>query len=166
MIAGTEISPLLSVPPGPEQATNLFWAPDFVARREGVRTGFGCLRPSFSSGGAPQSRPPGADAVSLFAAQPTDLLEMLDFHNLPSGVTKTTGFCATRRSSKGPDVAYRVSKDAQLSMPTKQLYPGKWHPIPVQGGGGNAGDSRGQRGSWSGWLQQNPGCASWESSSL
>lgn len=57
------------------------------------------------------------------AAQPTDLLEMLDFHNLPSGVTKTTGFCATRRSSKEPDVAYRVSKDAQLSMPTKQLYP-------------------------------------------
>lgn len=52
---------------------------------------------------------------------------MLDFHNLPSGVTKTTGFCATRRSSQGPDVAYRVSKDAQLSMPTKQLYPGKWH---------------------------------------
>lgn len=68
---------------------------------------------------------------------------MLDFHNLPSGVTKTTGFCATRRSSKGPDVAYRVSKDAQLSMPTKQLYPGKRHRIPVQGGGGNAGDSRG-----------------------
>lgn len=82
---------------------------------------------------------------------------MLDFHNLPSGVTKTTGFCATRRSSKGPDAAYRVSKDAQLSMPTKQLYPGKQHPIPVQGGGGNAGDSRGQRGSRSGRLQQNPG---------
>lgn len=59
---------------------------------------------------------------------------MLDFHNLPSGVTKTTGFCATRRSSSEPDVAYRVSKDAQLSMPTKQLYPGKRCLIPVLGG--------------------------------
>lgn len=62
------------------------------------------------------------------AAQPADLLEMLDFHNLPSGVTKTTGFCATRRSSSEPDVAYRVSKDAQLSMPTKQLYPESGFP--------------------------------------
>lgn len=59
---------------------------------------------------------------------------MLDFHNLPSGVTKTTGFCATRRSSSEPDVAYRVSKEAQLSMPTKQLYPGKRCLIPVLGG--------------------------------
>lgn len=59
---------------------------------------------------------------------------MLDFHNLPSGVTKTTGFCTTRRSSSEPDVAYRVSKDAQLSMPTKQLYPGKRCHIPILGG--------------------------------
>lgn len=59
------------------------------------------------------------------SAQPADLLKVLDFHNLPDGITKTTGFCATRRSSKGPDVAYRVTKDAQLSAPTKQLYPGK-----------------------------------------
>ncbi|KAF5919260.1 hypothetical protein HPG69_009930 [Diceros bicornis minor] len=62
---------------------------------------------------------------SIFAvnAQPADLLKVLDFQNLPDGITKTTGFCATRRSSKGPDVAYRVTKDAQLSAPTKQLYP-------------------------------------------
>lgn len=42
---------------------------------------------------------------------------------MPEGVTKTTGFCTHRKSSKGPDVAYRVTKDAQLSAPTKQLYP-------------------------------------------
>uniref|UniRef100_A0A4W4EIR1 Laminin G domain-containing protein n=1 Tax=Electrophorus electricus TaxID=8005 RepID=A0A4W4EIR1_ELEEL len=42
--------------------------------------------------------------------------------------TKTTGFCAHRRSAKGPDVAYRVSKDAQLSAPTKQLYPSSTFP--------------------------------------
>ncbi|KPP79838.1 collagen alpha-1(V) chain-like, partial [Scleropages formosus] len=55
--------------------------------------------------------------------EPADLLKILDFHSLPEGVTKTTGFCAQRKSSKGPDVAYRVSKEAQLSAPTKQLYP-------------------------------------------
>nr|XP_023397915.1 collagen alpha-1(V) chain [Loxodonta africana] len=62
------------------------------------------------------------------AAQPADLLKVLDFHNLPDGITKTTGFCATRRSSKGPDVAYRVTKDAQLSAPTRQLYPASAFP--------------------------------------
>uniref|UniRef100_A0A3B1JQS9 Laminin G domain-containing protein n=1 Tax=Astyanax mexicanus TaxID=7994 RepID=A0A3B1JQS9_ASTMX len=61
--------------------------------------------------------------VFLSAADPADLLKILDFPSLPEGVTKTTGLCAHRRSSKGPDVAYRVTKDAQLSAPTKQLYP-------------------------------------------
>uniref|UniRef100_G3TUP1 Laminin G domain-containing protein n=1 Tax=Loxodonta africana TaxID=9785 RepID=G3TUP1_LOXAF len=64
----------------------------------------------------------------LISAQPADLLKVLDFHNLPDGITKTTGFCATRRSSKGPDVAYRVTKDAQLSAPTRQLYPASAFP--------------------------------------
>ncbi|KAK9392536.1 collagen alpha-1V chain-like [Crotalus adamanteus] len=32
-------------------------------------------------------------------------------------------FCTSRRSSKGADVAYHVTKDAQLSAPTKQLFP-------------------------------------------
>ncbi|KAJ7308278.1 hypothetical protein JRQ81_008807 [Phrynocephalus forsythii] len=62
------------------------------------------------------------------AAEPADLLKVLDFHNLPDGISKTTGFCTSRRSSKGPDVAYRVTKDAQLSAPTKQLYPAS--PFP------------------------------------
>lgn len=61
----------------------------------------------------------------VFAAEPADLLKVLDFHNLPDGITRTTGFCTSRRSSKEADVAYRVTKDAQLSAPTKQLYPGK-----------------------------------------
>ncbi|XP_026091001.1 collagen alpha-1(V) chain-like [Carassius auratus] len=47
------------------------------------------------------------------AAEPADLLKILDFHSLPEGVSKTTGFCTHRKSSKGPDVAYRVTKDAQ-----------------------------------------------------
>uniref|UniRef100_A0A9J7YF60 Procollagen, type V, alpha 1 n=1 Tax=Cyprinus carpio carpio TaxID=630221 RepID=A0A9J7YF60_CYPCA len=59
---------------------------------------------------------------------PADLLKILDFHSLPEGVTKTTGFCTHRKSSKGPDVAYKVTKDAQLSAPTKQLYPSSVFP--------------------------------------
>uniref|UniRef100_A0A8C3LW89 Collagen type XI alpha 2 chain n=1 Tax=Chrysolophus pictus TaxID=9089 RepID=A0A8C3LW89_CHRPC len=62
------------------------------------------------------------------AAEPADLLKVLDFHNLPDGITRTTGFCTSRRSSKEADVAYRVTKDAQLSAPTKQLYPAS--PFP------------------------------------
>lgn len=62
----------------------------------------------------------------LSAVDPADLLKILDFPSLPDGVTKTTGFCTHRKSSKGPDVAYRVTKDAQLSAPTKQLYPCEW----------------------------------------
>uniref|UniRef100_A0A8B9G053 Thrombospondin-like N-terminal domain-containing protein n=1 Tax=Amazona collaria TaxID=241587 RepID=A0A8B9G053_9PSIT len=61
-------------------------------------------------------------------SEPADLLKVLDFHNLPDGITKTTGFCTSRRSSKEADVAYRVTKDAQLSAPTKQLYPAS--PFP------------------------------------
>uniref|UniRef100_A0A803YEW6 Thrombospondin-like N-terminal domain-containing protein n=1 Tax=Meleagris gallopavo TaxID=9103 RepID=A0A803YEW6_MELGA len=55
-------------------------------------------------------------------------LTALYFHNLPDGISRTTGFCTSRRSSKEADVAYRVTKDAQLSAPTKQLYPAS--PFP------------------------------------
>uniref|UniRef100_A0A8C0EWI0 Fibrillar collagen NC1 domain-containing protein n=1 Tax=Bubo bubo TaxID=30461 RepID=A0A8C0EWI0_BUBBB len=64
----------------------------------------------------------------LGCSEPADLLKVLDFHNLPDGITKTTGFCTSRRSSKEADVAYRVTKDAQLSAPTKQLYPASLFP--------------------------------------
>uniref|UniRef100_A0A8C9F0P4 Thrombospondin-like N-terminal domain-containing protein n=1 Tax=Pavo cristatus TaxID=9049 RepID=A0A8C9F0P4_PAVCR len=65
--------------------------------------------------------------VTLFffslSAEPVDVLKVLEFHNSPEGVSRTAGFCTNRRDSKGSDVAYRVSKTAQLSAPTKQLYP-------------------------------------------
>lgn len=85
----------------------------------------------------------------VLPAQPADLLKVLDFHTLPDGITKTTGFCSTRRSSKSPDVAYRVTKDAQLSAPTKQLYPGE----RCMGRAGCAGSRGGQggRGAWGVW---------------
>uniref|UniRef100_A0A8C5AW73 Fibrillar collagen NC1 domain-containing protein n=1 Tax=Gadus morhua TaxID=8049 RepID=A0A8C5AW73_GADMO len=66
--------------------------------------------------------------VWVCVSDPADLLKILDFHSLPEGVSKTTGLCSHRRSTNGPDVAYRVSREAQLSAPTKQLYPGDVFP--------------------------------------
>ncbi|MEQ2266722.1 hypothetical protein XENORESO_016522, partial [Xenotaenia resolanae] len=63
--------------------------------------------------------------VSL--ADPVDVLKALDFQSSPEGVRKTQGFCTVRRGSK-PDVAYRVAKSAQISAPTKQLFPGGVFP--------------------------------------
>uniref|UniRef100_A0A8C3AZN1 Collagen, type XI, alpha 1b n=1 Tax=Cyclopterus lumpus TaxID=8103 RepID=A0A8C3AZN1_CYCLU len=56
-----------------------------------------------------------------------DILKALDFQSSPEGVRKTTGFCTVRRGSK-PDIAYRVGKQAQISAPTKQLFPGGVFP--------------------------------------
>lgn len=58
------------------------------------------------------------------AAEPVDVLKVLDFQNYPEGVKKTSGFCANRRASK-PDSAYRVVKQFQISAPTTQLFPGE-----------------------------------------
>lgn len=62
--------------------------------------------------------------LTYFSGAPVDVLKALDFHNSPEGISKTTGFCTNRKDSKGSDTAYRVSKLAQLSAPTKQLFPG------------------------------------------
>lgn len=60
----------------------------------------------------------------IFSAEPVDILKVLPFQNLPEGVTKTSGFCTNRRASQ-PDSAYRISQQAQLSVPTSHLFPGK-----------------------------------------
>uniref|UniRef100_A0A8C5ASX7 Collagen, type XI, alpha 1a n=1 Tax=Gadus morhua TaxID=8049 RepID=A0A8C5ASX7_GADMO len=61
------------------------------------------------------------------AVDPVDVLEVLEFHNTPEGVSKTTGFCANRRASN-PDTAFRIAKQAQISAPTKQFFPGGVFP--------------------------------------
>ncbi|TKS79519.1 Collagen alpha-1(XI) chain [Collichthys lucidus] len=60
-------------------------------------------------------------------AEPVDVLKALDFQSSPAGIRKTPGFCTIRRGSK-PDIAYRVGKKAQISAPTKQLFPGGVFP--------------------------------------
>ncbi|XP_043556048.1 collagen alpha-1(XI) chain-like [Chiloscyllium plagiosum] len=65
---------------------------------------------------------------SVTGAGPVDVLQTLDFHNLPNGIRKTPGFCKNRRNAQGADVAFKVTKQAQLSAPTRQLFPGGQFP--------------------------------------
>ncbi|XP_043447057.1 collagen alpha-2(XI) chain isoform X6 [Prionailurus bengalensis] len=60
----------------------------------------------------------GLSAVPAWAGAPSvDVLRALRFPSLPDGVRRARGICPA-------DVAYRVSRPAQLSAPTRQLFPG------------------------------------------
>uniref|UniRef100_A0A8C4RUI4 Thrombospondin-like N-terminal domain-containing protein n=1 Tax=Erpetoichthys calabaricus TaxID=27687 RepID=A0A8C4RUI4_ERPCA len=56
-----------------------------------------------------------------YLADPVDILKVLQLHSLPEGVKKTTGFCPNRKTGT-TDVAYRISKQSQISAPTKQIF--------------------------------------------
>uniref|UniRef100_A0A665UWX3 Collagen, type XI, alpha 2 n=1 Tax=Echeneis naucrates TaxID=173247 RepID=A0A665UWX3_ECHNA len=58
-------------------------------------------------------------------SDPVDVLRALQVPSLPEGVKKVPGFCTSRRSSS-PDHAYRITKKAQISAPTKQLFSGRF----------------------------------------
>ncbi|KAI4896276.1 hypothetical protein NFI96_020229 [Prochilodus magdalenae] len=64
----------------------------------------------------------GIRLMNLYIAETVDVLKVLEFHTSPEGVQKTSGFCTNRRASQ-PDTAYRVGKAAQISAPTRQLFP-------------------------------------------
>uniref|UniRef100_A0A8C6U6B2 Laminin G domain-containing protein n=1 Tax=Neogobius melanostomus TaxID=47308 RepID=A0A8C6U6B2_9GOBI len=59
----------------------------------------------------------------IYTSYPVDVLRALQVPSLPEGVKKVPGFCTSRRSGI-PDHAYRISKRAQISAPTKQLFSG------------------------------------------
>lgn len=48
---------------------------------------------------------------------------MLQLPSLPEGVRKVPGFCTSRRAGTA-DHAYRITKKAQISAPTNQLFSG------------------------------------------
>uniref|UniRef100_A0A4W4GCI5 Fibrillar collagen NC1 domain-containing protein n=1 Tax=Electrophorus electricus TaxID=8005 RepID=A0A4W4GCI5_ELEEL len=54
---------------------------------------------------------------------PVDVLQVLQLPSLPEGVQKVSGFCSSQRAGT-PDHAYRITKKAQISAPTKQLFSG------------------------------------------
>uniref|UniRef100_A0A8C7VLZ4 Collagen, type XI, alpha 2 n=1 Tax=Oncorhynchus mykiss TaxID=8022 RepID=A0A8C7VLZ4_ONCMY len=58
-------------------------------------------------------------------SHPVDVLRMLQLPSLPEGVRKVPGFCTSRRAGTA-DHAYRISKKAQISAPTNQLFSGRF----------------------------------------
>uniref|UniRef100_A0A674PK38 Collagen, type XI, alpha 2 n=1 Tax=Takifugu rubripes TaxID=31033 RepID=A0A674PK38_TAKRU len=67
----------------------------------------------------------GSNRASFLWLDPVDVLRALQVPSLPEGVKKVPGFCTSRRSSS-PDHAYRITKKAQISAPTKQLFSGRF----------------------------------------
>uniref|UniRef100_UPI003AAACF66 uncharacterized protein n=1 Tax=Centroberyx gerrardi TaxID=166262 RepID=UPI003AAACF66 len=63
--------------------------------------------------------------TAVARADPVDVLRALQVPSLPEGVKKVPGFCTSRRSGS-PDHAYRITKKAQISAPTKQLFSGRF----------------------------------------
>uniref|UniRef100_A0A8B9L734 Collagen, type XI, alpha 2 n=1 Tax=Astyanax mexicanus TaxID=7994 RepID=A0A8B9L734_ASTMX len=62
---------------------------------------------------------------SSFSAEPVDVLRVMQLNSLPEGVQKVPGFCTSRRAGTA-DHAYRITKKAQISAPTKQLFSGRF----------------------------------------
>lgn len=54
-----------------------------------------------------------------------DVLQLLEVSENMEGVSLEAGFCTSRTGVEGPDVAYKIDKKVQLSVPTTQLFPGK-----------------------------------------
>lgn len=98
-----------------------------------VREGAACSGRCKGRSATPQPLPPLSLLGLSFppTAEPVDVLKVLQLQNQPEGVRKTTGFCTKRRSGSGPDVAYRISRRAQLSAPTRQLFPGSPKPALI-----------------------------------
>ncbi|XP_035169584.1 collagen alpha-2(XI) chain-like, partial [Oxyura jamaicensis] len=56
---------------------------------------------------------------------PVDVLQALQLQTLPEGVKKAPGFCS-RHGAADAATAYRITRRAQLSAPTRQLFSGKF----------------------------------------
>ena len=59
----------------------------------------------------------------LFFAGAVDLLSAVNIHTENVGVEKTGGYCTDRAGKGLPDLAFNITKEAQLSATTYQVYP-------------------------------------------
>ena len=56
----------------------------------------------------------------------TDLLEYVQAGEKGVlGVRQVNGFCKKRPPTEAPDVAYKITRKASLSVPTKDIFPGE-----------------------------------------
>ncbi len=62
--------------------------------------------------------------MSSPAANHIDVLKILDLSDSMEGVSLEAGLCRSRRGSEEADLAYKIEKKIQVSVPTNQLFPG------------------------------------------
>lgn len=60
-----------------------------------------------------------------FAANPVDVLKILDLSDDMEGVSLEAGLCVSREGQEETDLSFKIDKKIQLSAPTKQLFPSK-----------------------------------------
>lgn len=59
----------------------------------------------------------------LPAADPIDVLKILDLSEDMEGVLLESGLCTSREGREETDLSLKINKKIQLSAPTKQLFP-------------------------------------------
>lgn len=59
----------------------------------------------------------------LSAADPIDVLKILDLSEDMEGVLLESGLCTSREGREETDLSFKINKKIQLSAPTKQLFP-------------------------------------------
>uniref|UniRef100_A0A3B4UQT0 Thrombospondin-like N-terminal domain-containing protein n=1 Tax=Seriola dumerili TaxID=41447 RepID=A0A3B4UQT0_SERDU len=65
----------------------------------------------------------------LFAANPIDVLKVLELSEDMEGVSLEAGLCTSRKGREETDLSFKIDKKIQLSAPTKQLFPDS--PFPM-----------------------------------
>uniref|UniRef100_A0A8C9WZ00 Collagen, type V, alpha 3b n=1 Tax=Sander lucioperca TaxID=283035 RepID=A0A8C9WZ00_SANLU len=65
----------------------------------------------------------------LFAADPIDVLKILELSEDMEGVSLESGLCTSRQGQEETDLSFKIDKKIQLSAPTNQLFPDS--PFPV-----------------------------------
>ncbi len=68
--------------------------------------------------------------MSSPAANHIDVLKILDLSDSMEGVSLEAGLCTSRQGSEEADLAYKIEKKIQVSVPTNQLFPGMCPPPP------------------------------------
>lgn len=60
----------------------------------------------------------------VVAANPIDVLKVLELSENMEGVSLEAGLCTSRKGREETDLSFKIDKKIQLSAPTKQLFPG------------------------------------------
>uniref|UniRef100_A0A4W5KXV8 Thrombospondin-like N-terminal domain-containing protein n=1 Tax=Hucho hucho TaxID=62062 RepID=A0A4W5KXV8_9TELE len=67
---------------------------------------------------------PFSSPYDLSPPKPVDVLRILDLSEDMEGVSLEAGLCTSREGREETDISFKINKKVQLSVPTKQLFPG------------------------------------------